>query len=673
MILSKLLVALGLDATDYQKGLDDTESTTGSKLDSITGKLSSMGDKAKSWGRGLTAGVTVPLAAMGLKAMDMASDLDESMSKVNVVFGESSEAVINFSEDAATALGQSQQEALEAAGTYGNLFVSMGLGQDVAADMSTGLVTLASDLASFNNAMPIEALEALRAGLTGEAEPLKRFGVNINAAAIGTKALELGLADVEVDMIKVQGATLDVEKAQRKWIEAMDEHGESSVEVQEANQTVIELQQKLNEALQGTVEELTPAQKAQAVYALVLEQTTTAQGDFARTSEGMANQTRIAKAQLSDAAATMGQQLLPIGLQVIGWVNKMIGAFQALSPETKKTILIVAAIAAGLGPLLMGLGSLMGIIGPLIGAIGTVGGALGGVAAVISGPVLLAIGAVVGAIALLWMAWENNWFGIRDTLTAVWNDTIKPALDTLIAWLKVAIPEAIEILKGFWTNTLLPAIRAVWNFIQTNLIPLFETLADLAKAVLGVAIEILAGIWENVLKPALEAVWSFIENNILPIFNAIVTIVRDTLGPILDWLKSNIIDPLAGAFGAVGAAIQTVIGWIQDLIGWLEGLSLPSWLVGESPSPFETTLLGIGAAMGELSTVEIPRLKSALDGLDGFGATINTMAGGGRDGGSASVGGDSYVIHNHSAGAAALSMSIIDARRRRRLDRAMGA
>lgn len=668
-ILSKLLVALGLDATDYQKGLDGAERETGSKLSSIGSKLEDLGGKAKRWGGGLTAGVTLPLAALGGLSLGAASDMEESLSKVGVVFGDAAERVTAFSDTAAVALGQSKAQALEAAGTFGNLFVSMELGQDTAADMSLGLVTLASDLASFNNAMPEEALDALRAGLTGETEPLKRFGININAAAVGAKALELGLAEATVDMVKVEGATLDLEKAQAKAALALEESGASSVEYRDAIQSVAEAEQRLAAAQAGTVAELTAAQKAQAVYALVMDQTATAQGDFARTADGLANATRIAKAQLADAAATMGSYLLPIGLKVVGFVNNLLGRFQALSPETQKIIVVVAAVAAAIGPLLLGLGSLISIVGTLLPAIGAVGGALGAVAGVISGPVILAVGAVVGAIALLVAAWQNDWGGIRTILIDVWENTLKPALGQVVQWLQVVIPQAIAVLRDFWENILLPAIRLVWSFIQTYVIPLLGALANVWIALVKKEIEILAAFWQNVLKPALSVVWAFIQNNLIPVFGAIVAAVSESLGPALQWLNDKVLSPLAGVFSAIGSAIQGVIGWINDLAAKLAALTLPSWLTPGSPTPFELGLRGINEELARMANASAPQLQASFVGLGNIGLSLSP---GGRPAiGGQPVAGDQIVIHNHNPLAAALTTAMVEDRRRTRLNRGM--
>jgi hypothetical protein len=175
-----------------------------------------------------------------------ASDLSETQSKVSVVFGKSSAAVLAFGKTSAVAMGESTQQAEEAAATFGNLFVSMKLGQPKAAQMSTTMVKLASDLASFNNTNPADALEALRAGLVGEVEPLRRYGVNLNDAQLRQEAVALGL----------EKTTKNV---------------------------------------------LPPAIRAQAAYALILDQTKTAQGDFQRTSGGLANQQRILSASFEDA------------------------------------------------------------------------------------------------------------------------------------------------------------------------------------------------------------------------------------------------------------------------------------------------------------------------------------------------------------------------------------
>lgn len=231
----------------------ETSTFAGEAESEVDGALPGVAKKAA--GYFVAAFAAVKVGEFLKDAVSQASDLNESASKVGVVFGSMSGEVQAFAKDAATSMGISQQQALEATGTFGNLAVSLGLSQKQSADMSTSFVKLAGDLASFNNVDPQQALEALRSGLTGETEPLKQFGVNLNQAAIQQEAVRLGLA-------------------------------------------------------KGTGQ-LTASAQAQAAYSLIMQQTTTAQGDFARTSAGLANQTRIMAAQFTDVKANIGGAFLP--------------------------------------------------------------------------------------------------------------------------------------------------------------------------------------------------------------------------------------------------------------------------------------------------------------------------------------------------------------------------
>ncbi|HJR88832.1 MAG TPA: hypothetical protein VJ782_01565 [Aeromicrobium sp.] len=244
------------------------------------------------------AGLAVGAGAVALfkDAIGGASDLAESTSKVNVVFGQASRSVLQFGADASSSLGQSEQQALSAAGTFGNLLRSVGLSEDIAAQFSTTMVKLASDLASFNNTSVDEALEALRAGLVGETEPLKKFGVNLNEAALQTEALNKGLTTGK-----------------------------------------------------GT---LNANAKAQAAYSLIMKQTALAQGDFARTAGGLANQQKTLSAQWSEMTTELGQELLPAATAFVSFMNE--DGIPALSAAGGAAKDAVAAFASIPGPVLAG-------------------------------------------------------------------------------------------------------------------------------------------------------------------------------------------------------------------------------------------------------------------------------------------------------------------------------
>jgi hypothetical protein len=196
------------------------------------------------------------------EAIGAASDLGETVSKVGVIFGrEFGPQLEEWAEGAAQAFGMSKQQALDAAATFATFGKSAGLAGDDLVGFSTELVALASDLASFHNAEPQEVIDALGAALRGEAEPMRRFGVLLDDATLRNRAFEMGI-------------------------------------------------------ISTTKNALTPQQKVLAAQAEILIQTSDAQGDFARTSDGLANQQRILSAELANVTAEIGQMLLPVMVEL---------------------------------------------------------------------------------------------------------------------------------------------------------------------------------------------------------------------------------------------------------------------------------------------------------------------------------------------------------------------
>jgi hypothetical protein len=230
-------------------------------------------------------------SAASFIAIQRASDLNETISKSQQIFGAASREIETFASGAATALGQTKQQAIDAAATFGIFGKAAGLSGTELATFSTEFVTLASDLASFNNTSPEEAIQAIGAALRGEAEPIRRFGVLLNDAALKSAAMEMGIYN-------------------------------------------------------GTGA-LTAQQKVLAATEVIFQQTSDAQGDFARTSDGLANQQRILKAQFDNISATLGQLLLPYFLRFVTFINeRMLPAVQVFAEQLGEKGFKEAAIIA---------------------------------------------------------------------------------------------------------------------------------------------------------------------------------------------------------------------------------------------------------------------------------------------------------------------------------------
>jgi tape measure domain-containing protein len=225
------------------------------------------------------------------------------------------------------------------------------------------------------------------------------------------------------------------------------------------------------------------------------------------------------------------------------------------------------------------------------------------------------IALLFAAVVLLRNAWENNWGGIRDFLTDVWNNHLQPALSQLWDWLQVAVPAALQWLADTWNNVLWPALKAIWEFLTVDMMPVWEALRDLLEVALALALKSLAGLWENVLKPALLEIWEFIQDKIVPIFQS--------------W---------SDGVGGLQGIIETLVSWINKLKDAFLNMKLPPWITPGSPTPLEIGLRGVNKEIARMARTQLPELTAGLQ-LSAVGAGM----GAGSQGGGVSIG--SVVIN----------------------------
>jgi hypothetical protein len=291
-------------------------------------QLGDAGDKAGStFGKRMTTAIAATVAVgaaivgkklvTGLKeSITAASDLNEITNKASVVFGKGAKDIEAFAATASTSLGQTKAQALDAASTFAVFGKGANLGGKELVKFSSGLVTTATDMASFSNTTPTEAIDSIGAALRGEFDPIEKYGVLLNQTNVQAEALSLGLLKGSVDVSKVKEAQLRAIVAQKRYNEALKDHGKSSKEAASAHAALISAENRLKTVTSGSTQQLTSQQRVLAVQSLIMKQTSDAQGDFARTSNGLANQQRILTAQFGDLKASIGQALLPIVLKL---------------------------------------------------------------------------------------------------------------------------------------------------------------------------------------------------------------------------------------------------------------------------------------------------------------------------------------------------------------------
>jgi len=318
-----LKLSLLADVSEFGKGLD--------KAGSNFRKFSKGVEQASKF-----ANVAIgAVGALGVSAINAASDLDETSSAIEQVFGRRSAAQLQrFAQTAAQSLGQSRQQALSAAQSFGIFGTSAGLADDDLVEFTTSLVTLAADLASFNNTDVDTAINALGAALRGESEPIRQYGVLLDAATLKNRALAEGI-------------------------------------------------------IETTEEALTPQQRTMAAYAEILAQTSLQQGDFARTSDGLANSQRILKAELENFRVEVGEELLPVVQQLLPEIRGLVDTFTSTDPETIVNIgKAILGLAAAIKVLNASLKAFAAVKSAFLLVTGAVAGGGAGAAAVGGGIVL---------------------------------------------------------------------------------------------------------------------------------------------------------------------------------------------------------------------------------------------------------------------------------------------
>jgi hypothetical protein len=452
----------------------------------VQSSLQGIQQKMKGFGTAASIGITAPLALFGKQAFQAAADAEEMESKLDVVFGKAADDVRKWADETAKAVGRSSNELRTAAADTQSLLISAGVGAEQAQKMSTALAQLAIDTASFNNASDPQAIQAFQKALLGENEMLKSVGFSLSAAEVQRKALELGY--------------------------------------------------------KGSVAQMDAATKAEATFAALLEKTSQAQGDAARTIGSSSNQMKVLNAAMQDLSIVIGQQLLPALTPIITALADALRWFVDLGPEVTQFTVIAAGLAAALGPLALILGS-------------------------VSLPIV-AITAALGAGVVAWQKWGDAIeTTVRNTVQKVvsWFDKLKGPVD--------------------WVNEKIDTINDTFFKLYDDVVG-HSYVPDLVDEI-GYQFDRLDQV---MVKPTLDAtkkVSNEFKGLMTGVGGGLAQGLSSGVGSAFSSLSSGISDPVAGAFlgpvmGALGGQIQSGIRNIFPSVGKALGgpIGKPT-LVGE--------------------------------------------------------------------------------------------
>lgn len=608
-VLETLIVKLAADADDYKKTLDDSaqqaQSWSGSMSSVFSGAMMGIGMQITN----MATSAISSFGGMAMESLAMASDLSETTSKVNTLFGESSAEIMAWAEGADTAFGLSEQAALDAVGGLGNMFLQLGAGTEQASALSQSMVGMAADLASFHNAAggTNEVLDTMAAAFRGEYDSVQRFIPTINAANVEQKALTMTNKE--------------------------------------------------------SAKELTALEKALAVQAILMEDAGAATGDFARTSEGMANQTRIMEAQWQNVQATLGSLFIPIATAALGLINDYMPALMDIAQgladwaaglnslgdlffiyedgsgalmDLLETLGMNEAAAQTLGMVFYDIkGIFESVLGPVVDLIANfvswqdVLVAVGAVIAAFlipaivgivtaAAPVIAIFAAVIAATAALRAAWESNFGGIRDIVESVINNVMGWIMDVRVyfeensaamqsaadsafggirtffddafgyiaGWIETNLPmmqqiveSALSAMSGFWTahgDTILALVGNTFEVIFTVISTTMKTVGDL----ITLALQLLTGDWQGA-GETIVGIATRLWDTILSIFTIQIESIKLIFGGFGEWLSGALDTTVSGMTSAwegfwsnwlstAQGNITTMQGHWQTFTGWLD-------------------------------------------------------------------------------------------------------
>ena len=227
------------------------------------------------------------LAAFSVKAvidftkscLELGSNLSEVQNVVDVTFGNLNGEVDKFAQNAITQFGLGQTVTKKYVGTFGAMAKAFDFNNQAALEMSKTLTGLTGDVASFYNLSTDEAYTKLKSVFTGETESLKDLGVVMTQSALDQYALANG-------------------------------YGKTTAKMSEQEKTALR-------------------------YQFVLDKLSLAQGDFARTSDSWANQTRVLSLRFNELKATIGQGFINLFTPVVKGINWLLSKLQVLADAFK--------------------------------------------------------------------------------------------------------------------------------------------------------------------------------------------------------------------------------------------------------------------------------------------------------------------------------------------------
>ncbi|HEY8414811.1 MAG TPA: phage tail tape measure protein [Thermaerobacter sp.] len=658
-VLGEALVPIRAQLDQLEKDLKKAESVTKQSLGQA---MQDVGKSLRDTGQTLSTYVTLPIVGAAGAAVKLAGDFEYSMNVLRSVSGATNQQLAQMRQlaidlgsdmtlpgtsaiDAAQAMtelvkaGVSVEQTMKAARGVLVLAAAAEIDNAEAAQITANALNafnLSGDKATYVADLLANAANAASGEITDMAYGLRQSAAV--AAMAGQDIADVVTALSLMANAGIQGSDagtslkqmfLSLINPSSKAKKLMKELG---IELFTASGQLKPLPQLIDE-FRGALQNLTPAQRNQALATIfgadairaaniVLMSSTEewnnmraavtraggAQDVAAAKMEGFRGALEAFRSNLETVGITLGTILLPPLTEALRYLTQLLDRVNSLPQPVQTLLLVLAGLAAAIGPLLIGLGLLTSSLGSLMTQ-GPLLAAKFAQVAMAAGPVLLVIGALAAAAYLLW----QNWGTVGPELAALWEQVkarVQPALDgmrltigQLVAYIQERWPQIRQTLQTF-LDWVAPIFRTVWGFVKDTVLFYVGVIAGIiqgfVKVVSGIIrffAAVLAGDWrgaweavKQIVSGAVQFLWNLFK---LWIVGRIASLISGALGGILRYVTSwasNLLKPVTSGLSRMGSTVSSglsrIVGFfanfVRSALNQIAGMGSRLWSIGRN-------------------------------------------------------------------------------------------
>lgn len=525
--LAEYTYKVSVDGSKVQQDLKNIDTSATNSLSNISSKFSELNNKFKdnfsglnkiadgftSVGSKLTLGITTPLLGLATLCTKAASNLEQTNKKTQQVFGDMADNVNEWALENEKAFGLGSGTTAGFLNSIADLSQGVGMAKDESVDFSKNVVDLGVKLANWGGTNVADTMNDIQSALMGSTKGMEKYGVKLNDATKANAMMKLGL--------------------------------------------------------EGTFDELDNATKAQVYYQAILDSSTNAVEYWDEGNRSLSFNLTNIKEMLGNVTENLGNIFLPYvqkAVEKVGDLAKKFSDWTAENPKTLETIVKIAGALALVGPVLLAVGKGIKVfttVSSVFSAVSTMVTAAGMSLTAFLTPVAL----VVAGIAALAIAWKNNFMGMKDILSSVF-DVIKQVFQTAFTFIKDIFSVFKSAFEGDW--------KGMWEGIKTLVSNLWDNIISLIGTALNAIVTIILNIGVSLLNAGYEA-FNKIKDGALKAWDALkswIEEVREDPVKAIKVLATSMWNAGADIFNNLWEGCKSVwsnlVGWFEEKINWIK-------------------------------------------------------------------------------------------------------